>query len=87
MLIPRLKEAGIAVAMMTGDNRRTAEAVAHDLGIERVFAEVRPELMCCAARRGADRSAHVWSVASCVSDGGCSELLGCALQGINDVKR
>ena len=48
VLIPRLKEAGIAVAMMTGDNRRTAEAVAHDLGIERVFAEVRPELMCCA---------------------------------------
>jgi hypothetical protein len=27
---------------MTGDNRRTAGAVAHDLGIERVFAEVRP---------------------------------------------
>ena len=29
--------------MMSDDNRRTAEAVAHDLGIERVFAEVRPE--------------------------------------------
>jgi hypothetical protein len=27
---------------MTGDNGRTAGAVAHDLGIERVFAEVRP---------------------------------------------
>jgi hypothetical protein len=28
---------------MTGDNRRSAEAVAHNLGIECVFAEERPE--------------------------------------------
>ncbi len=42
-LIPLLKDAGIDVAMMTGDNRRTAEAVAHALGIGRVFAEVLPE--------------------------------------------
>ena len=27
---------------MTGESRRSAEAVAHNLGIERVFAEVRP---------------------------------------------
>jgi Cu2+-exporting ATPase len=36
------KERGIEVVMISGDNRRTAEAVAHSLGIERVFAEVLP---------------------------------------------
>src|SRR5574338_1301656 len=34
---------GIEVAMVTGDRRRTAAAVAADLGIDRVIAEVRPE--------------------------------------------
>ncbi len=41
--IQRFKDAGIEAVMMSGDNRRTAEAVAHELGIERVFAEVLPE--------------------------------------------
>jgi len=38
-----LHQAGIRVAMLTGDARTVAEAVARDLGIEEVHAEVAPE--------------------------------------------
>jgi Cu+-exporting ATPase len=38
-----LKEAGVRVVMLTGDNRTTAEAVARKLGIENVEAEVLPQ--------------------------------------------
>src|SRR5919202_3169020 len=38
----RLEEICVEATMMTGDNRRTAEAVARELGIKRVFAEVLP---------------------------------------------
>ena len=41
--IRRFREVGIEPVMMSGDNRRTAETVAQELGIERVFAEVLPE--------------------------------------------
>jgi Cu+-exporting ATPase len=38
-----LKAEGIKLVMLTGDNRVTAEAVAHKLGIDSVEAEVLPE--------------------------------------------
>jgi Cu2+-exporting ATPase len=41
--ISQLKELGLQVAMISGDNQRTADAVASELGIERVFAEVLPQ--------------------------------------------
>jgi len=47
---PKAKEAvttmhrmGITIGMITGDNRRTAEAIARELNIDRVMAEVLPE--------------------------------------------
>jgi P-type Cu2+ transporter len=47
--IAALKELGLEVALISGDNEVTAQAVAHELGIDRVFAEVLP----------ADKAAHV----------------------------
>lgn len=41
--VAKLKEAGVKVIMMTGDNPRTAAAVANDLGIDEALAQVRPE--------------------------------------------
>ena len=42
-VISRLRRAGYEVAMLTGDNRATATALAREAGIDQVHAELRPE--------------------------------------------
>ncbi|KKR54780.1 MAG: hypothetical protein UT92_C0013G0016 [Candidatus Curtissbacteria bacterium GW2011_GWA1_40_24] len=41
--VERMQELGLEVAMITGDNQKTADTIGNRLGIKRIFAEVLPE--------------------------------------------
>jgi len=60
--LARLTAEGIAIVMLTGDNRTTAQAVAARLGITQIEAEVRPEEKSAAVRR-LQEAGHVVAVA------------------------
>ena len=56
------------VVMLTGDNERTAQAIARELGIDEVYAELKPEDKAAKVRELSERYGHVAMVGDGVND-------------------
>ncbi len=73
--IRRLREMGLQVIMLTGDNRRTAEAIGQQVGVDRVLAEVLP----------GDKAAQIRALQGDTPSGDTARaIVGMVGDGIND---
>ncbi len=66
--VAALREQGLGVVMVTGDNRHTAQAIAARLGIDDVIAEVLPEGKVEAVKRLADGGRRIAFVGDGIND-------------------
>jgi Cu+-exporting ATPase len=72
--IDELHRMGLKVVMMTGDNQKTAEAIANQVGIDKVLAEVLPE----------GKSSEVQKLQSTNLDSRISNIVAMVGDGVND---
>jgi Cu+-exporting ATPase len=66
--LAKLREDGIRIVMLTGDSRTTADAVARQLGIDEVFAEVLPDQKAAAVKRLQDEGRFVGMAGDGIND-------------------
>nr|MBK7065763.1 copper-translocating P-type ATPase [Deltaproteobacteria bacterium] len=85
--VAALRAMGVGVAMVTGDRRATALAVAASVGVTEVFAETRPEEKAAVVSRAKAERAHVAMVGDGVNDAPALAVadLGIAMMGGADV--